>query len=200
MNKKVLVGVGVAGASGALAGLLFLLTKGKVKAAVAGEAKGGGRVKLKLTGYWPFSAGSGERKMEGGKTDRMGNPLHTLEQHLADPGKHPYVSLAGDSEVFPYGQRLIIPEFGDKAVCRVVDTGGHFLGANKLVRVAGYEPIDVCVDSRSSKLPDTVTATVVPGDNFAKGRAVSYASLTPGATVGLDEIGNVVLHPFIFRH
>jgi hypothetical protein len=134
-----------------------------------------GLVKLRLTGYWPYSAREDERQMEGGVTDRKGKPLYTLEQHKADPARYPYVSLAGDYALWPYGQRVVIPELGENLVFRVVDTGGHFHGASKLYRMVGAEPVDVCVNSSKTKLPTSVTARIIPGDNFEKGKSVASA-------------------------
>ncbi len=129
-------------------------------------------VDLMLTGYWPFSARADEVKMEGGTKDRKGNPLHTVEDFLA--GKSDHVSLSGDDAAWPYGQKIIIP-WGDKTIIgRVTDTGSHFRGASKVYRFFAKEPIDVCVASSSTKIPSRqVAATIVPGDNFAKGAAVA---------------------------
>lgn len=130
----------------------------------------------RLTGYWPKSATPDERKMEGGLKDRKGQPLHTLEDHLADPGAHPYVSVAGDYDIFPYGQRLVVGAW-PKAVFRVVDTGGHFHGASKLYRIAGYEPLDINVDSSTTIVPKTSLVRIVVGDNFESGRAVATGGM-----------------------
>ncbi len=147
-------------------------------------------VKLRLTGYWPFSATAGERKMEGGLKDRKGNPLHTVEDFLA--GKSDHVSLSGDDAVWPYGQKLMIPWKETPAgtvmiTGRVTDTGGHFRGAGKVYRVVGYEPIDVCVASSETQVPKTVTATLVPGDNYAKGAPVNTGKLKD-QTVAAGEV------------
>lgn len=138
-----------------------------------------GKVKLRLTGYWPFTARPDERKMEGGIFDRkmpkgyadkpespqyQAHVLHTAEQHLADPIKHPFVSLSGDDAIWPYGQELLIPwTNGQTLRGRVVDTGSHFRGAGKVYRSPGYEPIDVCVDSAQTKVPQHVVAQIVGG-------------------------------------
>lgn len=122
-------------------------------------------INLRLTHYWPFTASAAEAKMEGAPVDRKGHALHTVEDFLS--GNAEFVSLAGDYEAWPYGQRLQIP-WGDKLLLgRVVDTGGHFHGAGKVYRVPGYEPIDVCVFDRRNSPPRTlVTATIVAGDHF----------------------------------
>lgn len=130
-------------------------------------------VKVHTTGYWPFSARADEVKMEGGLKDRKGNPLYTLEMFQA--GKAPYVSVSGDDEIWPYGQRIAISAWPG-VVFRVVDTGSHFRGANKVYRVMGEEPLDICVDSSKTPVPKKdVTATLFPGDNFASGKAVATA-------------------------
>lgn len=137
----------------------------------------GNTVKAHLTGYWPFTARADEKKMEGGTKDRKGKLLHTLEQHLTDPAKHPYVSVSGDDSVWPYGQRISINAFPG-AVFRVVDTGSHFRGIGKVYRVAGEEPLDICVNSSKTTVPKKgVTVTVYPGDNFAGGKSVSTSGI-----------------------
>lgn len=152
---------------------------------------------VRLTGYWPYQSGLSEkeRKMEGGHNDRKGKPLITLEMHQKDPSKYPYVSVAGDYEIFPYGQRLIISAWPD-SVFRVVDTGGHFYGAGKLYRLAGHEPLDICVDSSQTTVPKKgTTAKIVPGDNWEKGKAVAVAkmkdqSVQVGGVYDVDEDGS----------
>lgn len=122
-------------------------------------------VKVRLTEYYPFHQGltPAQRLMEGGTNDRKGKRLQTLEDYIA--GNASYVSLACDflggapgnrSEFKVYGYRVRIPaleqRFGrDSIEFRLVDTGGHFYGNGKEIRVAGYEPIDVCRSSRPSK-------------------------------------------------
>lgn len=136
-----------------------------------------GKVKLRLTGYWPYTARPDERKMEGGIFDRkmpqgysdkpyskqyQAHVLHTAEQHLADPIKHPFVSLSGDDSIWPYGQEIMIPWTNGRTLRgKVVDTGSHFRGKNKVYRTEGYEPIDVCVNSAQTKVPTHVVAQVV---------------------------------------
>ena len=142
------------------------------------------KFKARTTGYWPFTATESERKMEGGTNDRKGKPLYTLEQHLA--GKAPYVSVSGDDAVFPYGQRLTL-DVWPGAVFRVVDTGGHFRGAGKVYRIAGYEPLDICVDSDKTVMPKTAVAQIVPGDNFDKGKAVATSGIRDQTVAGLME-------------
>lgn len=124
-------------------------------------------IRGRLTGYWPFKTGltPEERKMEGGVNDRMGRPLIALEQHLADPVKYPYVSVAGDDKIWPYGQRIQI-DFWPNAVFRVVDTGGNFRGINKVYRVVGAEPLDICQLSSEVKKPTTAQVKIIPGDTL----------------------------------
>jgi hypothetical protein len=165
-----IIGTGIAAAGTAVLAGVYFWRKGQtvdaIQKAVAGES--GQTVKLRLTGYWPFAAKSAKEKlMEGGLKDRLGKPLHTLEMHQSNPTEHPYVSCSGDHTIWPYGQRLIIPELGANLVYRIVDTGSHFFGAGKVVRVSGYEPLDVCVASSETKVPKLVQAYVVPGDHFA---------------------------------
>ena len=143
----------------------------------------GRTIKVRLTGYYPFQSGlnAEQRLMEGGANDRKGNRLHTLEDHLADPVNHPYVSVSGDDAYWPYGQRIIIANWPE-AVFRVVDTGGHFSSAawaikrgfRKVIKAAGYEPLDVCVASSSTRIsPVLSSATILAGDNFDGGREVA---------------------------
>jgi hypothetical protein len=134
----------------------------------------GASFKCKLTNYHPYDVGNAaEKVMEGGKNDRVGNPLHTLEDFLG--GNAPYVSVSGDDAIFPYGQRLVLETWPD-VIFRVVDTGGHFSSAEwaikkgftKVYRVAGYEPLDICCATRDTSLAPTLTrATIVNGDTFA---------------------------------
>jgi hypothetical protein len=115
-------------------------------------------LKIRLTEYYPFQSGltDEQKRMEGGIQDRLGKPLYSLEDYV--DGNALYVSLACDSRGGPpgnlsefriYGYRVRIPwletRMGlDFIEFRLVDTGGHFTGKHKKVRVAGYEPIDVC--------------------------------------------------------
>lgn len=146
----------------------------------------GGDVPVRLTTYYPYKAGltEAQRRMEGGVRDRKRRPIITLEQHLADPARYPYVSVAGDFNIWPDGQRLSLREFPG-AVLRVVDTGGRFFGAGKVFRVAGREPLDIAVNDdtsrKSLKIPNLTEVRVVRGDNFAGGKAVAFGKL-PGGT------------------
>lgn len=104
----------------------------------------------RATGYYPASS-----QLEGGFKDRLGKPLHTLQQFLA--GSAPYASVAMDSSAFKYGTRLRIHEtdakYGRSVIFRVVDTGGAFRGK-------GRTRIDVCVANRSASLDASVNGTL----------------------------------------
>jgi hypothetical protein len=183
----------IGGGAAALGAFLFGAKKSSdtvsdIEQAVSGDVKSiaaggtGGWVKLRLTGYWPFTARADEKKMEGGVNDRKGKPLHTLEDYLA--GKAEFVSLSGDDAVWPYGQKVIIP-WGDRNIIgRVVDTGSHFRGPGKLYRVLGYEPMDVCVASAQTVVPKLVSSQIVPGDNYAGGAKVATGGIKNQTIVG----------------
>jgi hypothetical protein len=144
-------------------------------------------IKVRLTHYYPYQAGltTKQRLMEGKPVDRKGRPLTTLEQHFDDPAAHPFVDLAGDPSIFPYGQKLLVP-WGDRtAVGRVTDTGGHFHGVGKLVRAIGYEPLDVCVATSSDHPPKTlVTAQAIVGDHLDKASKMLALSKAGQPVVG----------------
>ena len=146
-------------------------------AAITGSSWYTGQVQLHLTGYWPFTAKSGETGMEGGVHDRVGKPLHTVEDFLA--GKSDHVSLSGDDSAFPYGQAITLPWTGGQTIKgRVTDTGGSFRGTKKKYRVIGEEPIDVCVYSSRTPVPSSsVTATIVKGDNWKDQTAKTVADV-----------------------
>jgi hypothetical protein len=98
------------------------------------------------TGYYPDGSA-----LEGGFKDRKGLPLHTLQQYLA--GQAADVSVAMDSNAFPYGQHLRIHEleakYGRAIDFRVVDTGGAFRGK-------GRTRIDICVKNNAASLDPTI--------------------------------------------
>jgi hypothetical protein len=182
-------------AAAGLGGAAWYLTRkaDETEHATIAAVQSGGRLKVRLTGYWPFSATEGEQKMEGGTKDRKGKPLHTLEQHLADPSAHPYVSVSGDDAIFPYGQRIQIDEWPG-AVFRVVDTGGHFRGAGKVYRALGREPLDIAVDSKRTKVTADSDATIMKGDHLDKPGKEIAAGKFKGQEVmlgGLDVLGAV---------
>ncbi len=88
------------------------------------------------SGYFPDHS-----EMEGGFKDRIGKPLHTLQDYLS--GKATEVSVAMDhtDSRIPYGTLIRIPavEIALKRCIkfRVVDTGGRFVGR-------GLKKIDLC--------------------------------------------------------
>jgi hypothetical protein len=192
---SILVGIG----GGIAAIFATRRTTDALKNAVAGKDKegvpvsppgAGVTVPVRVTGYWPFTARPDEVKMEGGVNDRKGNPLHTLEDFQA--GKAPFVSVSGDYTIFPYGQRISLAEWPG-VVFRIVDTGSHFHGANKVYRIAGREPFDVCVASSATKVVPQTDATIYAGDHFEKGtKDVALARIgKPSVAVGsgLDYLG-----------
>lgn len=89
------------------------------------------------TWYCPGGGTSeSERRLEGGPFDRKGAPAYTLEQYLE--GKAPYVTVAMDSNAFPYGTTVYNGKFkdskGNLIPFRVTDTGGAFknMGTQKM--------------------------------------------------------------------
>lgn len=148
------------------------------------------QILARLTGYWPYQAGlsDAQRLMEGGHTDKDSHPLYTLEMYQR--GEAPYVSVAGDDSIWPYGQRIEIDAWPG-VVFRVVDTGGNFRGANKQYREAGREPLDICVDSSSSRVPKRATVTIVEGDMLPsrKGpRALDFTNLRGQSPTVVDSV------------
>jgi 3D (Asp-Asp-Asp) domain-containing protein len=96
--------------------------------------------RARSTTYYPEDP-SGNPVIEGGMSDRKyaGRlKCHSLEDYLqgksGKQGEGAYVALAMDTNAFPYGTVVRIPElekmYGDgKAIyCRIVDTGGAFQG------------------------------------------------------------------------
>ena len=187
------LGLTAAGAAGVTG--LYVYGKNKVadriQEALEAEPKGQPaptKIPVRLTGYWPFAAREDEKKMEGGtegaaawRGKRVTDPLtgkrvqlHTLEQYRADPTRNPFVALSGDPDIWPFGQRLALDVFPG-VVFRVVDTGSHFTGSKKVFRIFGREPLDICVDSKDSKVIPTAEATVIAGDNWQSGALVASA-------------------------
>ena len=123
-----------------------------------------------LTSFYPAATGKARRR-EGGRLDHLGHPLHTVQQHLKDPVRHPYIGLSGDDAIFLYGQRIRVryleEQYGADIVTRVVDVGSHFHGAGKVEVHPGWEPLDVAMDL---------------GQEFAggKGRVPSVYQKMPG--------------------
>lgn len=190
MSRLVALLASAAGLGGAA--LMWRQSEG-VAAATASAVESGGTFAARLTGYWPYAAKTAaEKRMEGGHNDRKGKPIHTLEQHQANPVLHPYVSASGDDAIFPYGQRIEIDQWPG-VVFRVVDTGGHFRGTNKVYRIMGREPLDIAVDSPSSKVKPMAAVRVVKGDHFDRKGKELGASRFQGQSVAvgceLDYVG-----------
>ena len=176
MSRKVaLIVGGITTLAAGVAGIFMAKrTATAMKDAVSGAAPpvpngASNTISSHLTGYWPFQEGLSavERRMEGAPVDRKGAPLHTVEDFFA--GKADHVSVSGDFNIFPYGQKVLIP-WGDRVVVgRVTDTGGHFHGLGKVFRVFGAEPLDLCVATSATVIPKkTVDVQVVVGDHMDK--------------------------------
>ena len=107
----------------------------------------------RLTEYHP-DAPPDKQKLEGGPNDRKKHPVVTVQEHLSDKAKFPYVSVAGDlvlnGERVKYGTRIYFSSYPD-IVFRIVDTGGNFFGTGKKIREPGFEPFDIAT-SYGSKL------------------------------------------------
>lgn len=114
---------------------------------------------VRLTEYHP-DAPAKAQKMEGGPLDMAKVPVITVEQHLSDPIRYPYVTVASDEvlhgQPVAYGTRLYLanlPQGLASAVFRIADTGGNFRAPlpgqapspkrNKKIREPGHEPLDV---------------------------------------------------------
>lgn len=123
----------------------------------------------RLTEYHP-DAPAIAAKLEGGPKDRKSNPIYTVED--AKSAGTPFVSVAADltlrGERVKYGTRLYLRSRPDLTF-RIVDTGGHFFGAGKLIRVAGAEPFDIATrwPGGSQGLSGTLTEyRIDPADNL----------------------------------
>jgi 3D (Asp-Asp-Asp) domain-containing protein len=144
-------GLGVDGVVGRNTGAALF---GEVRGSDTFEPARGRSYSSRGTGYFPDAS-----PMEGGFVDRIGRPLHTLQDHLA--GRASYVSVAMDSSAFPYGTKLRIPEleakYGRPIEFRVVDTGGAFRGK-------GTSRIDICTENRRASLDPTINGplTLIP--------------------------------------
>lgn len=120
-------------------------------------------IPVTLTGYYPVNS-----TMEGGTKDCRRRNLYTLQQHKSNPILYPYAAVAGDFTIWPDGQRISLPDVDSDAIFRVVDTGGHFYGANKTFRYEGREPFDICLDPGTSFGIRPTTAIIFPGDDFGE--------------------------------
>ncbi len=192
MNRAVAIALGGAGAGTAL----YLAYDWLFARDLRGKVARGGTFKVHATGYWPETASASEQKMEGGKEGaaawrgrRVVDPgtgkralLHTVEDYQA--GKSDHVSVSGDPDVFPFGQKIIVDWFDGQIVGRVTDTGGHFHGLKKVYRVVGEEPLDFDVHSSSTPVPKKdVVARIVPGDHWDEGGAAVAKEKFKGQTV-----------------
>ncbi|NBP04286.1 MAG: hypothetical protein EBU90_30200, partial [Proteobacteria bacterium] len=95
------------------------------------------------TWYCPGGGSSvTERALEGGVQDRRGRPAYTYEDAMA--GIAPYVTVAMDTTVLPYGTLLHNENFkrsdGTLLPFRVTDTGGAFAGK-------GFAKMDIATSS-----------------------------------------------------
>lgn len=126
----------------------------------------------RLTGYYPSGSA-----LEGGISDRFGNPLQTLQGYLGDykfvaTGRYPngdivalrqvsgradYISVAADPTFGQYW--LCIPtlekHYGMRLPFRIVDTGDAFKGA-------GYSHYDICCATRSDTMETFMTEQMHP--------------------------------------
>ena len=181
---------------------------GEKVASASAKMSGNTSVQINATGYWPSSASESEKKMEGGMTGaaswnghKVVDPvtgkrmqLHTIEEYL--DGKVPYFSLSGDPKAWPWGQAVRLDWFDGKTILgRVVDTGSHFTGSQKVYRAMGREPLDCCCASKHSKILEKTTGTIIRGDHFDKTGRDIVASAFKGqnlTTVGaLFMLGSV---------
>jgi 3D (Asp-Asp-Asp) domain-containing protein len=89
-----------------------------------------------------YSPGKGDLAMEGGPLARRNLPAYTLERYLA--GNAPYVTVAMDPDIFPFGTTVTNDAFrdakGNLIPFRVTDTGDAFKGA-------GLSKMDIATES-----------------------------------------------------
>ena len=121
--------------------------------------EGGDEGAAKWRGKKAIDPGTGKRPV-----------LYTLEDAIAR--RAPYVSLSGDPDVWPFGQRVQFDAWPN-VIFRVVDTGESFTGLKKVYKTPGAEPIDVRVASPKTQVPELALALVVEDDSFGGGR-VNY--------------------------
>ena len=65
-------------------------------------------LKVRATGYYPYTATKSERHVEGGKKDKFGNPIKTMQHN------HSYVTVAVDKKVIPLKTYFRIKELPNK--------------------------------------------------------------------------------------
>ena len=102
-----------------------------------------------LTQYYPDAPARLQRQ-EGGFYDRYPgrekHPVIRWEQHAADPKRYPFITASGDlvlrGRKVPYGARLYLEAYPE-TIFRLCDTGSHFYGEHKVIRVPGAEPFDI---------------------------------------------------------
>lgn len=115
-----------------------------------------------LTEFYPDAPPS-QRRREGGPFDRFTNkktgekhPILTVDQHMRDQTKFPFVTVAAD---FVLEGRTLKPGHGPRVyfrrfpefVFRIFDTGGNFFGDGKQLaqekkKTQGREPFDIAVE------------------------------------------------------
>ena len=76
---------------------------------------------IKVTGYYPYTAKSYEKHIEGSKKDKFGNPIKTLQC------KHHYVSVAVDKSIIPLKTYFKIKEIPGK-LFYACDVGKKIIG------------------------------------------------------------------------
>ena len=139
--------------AGGLLAFALLKSKKTSEPISAVQNQGGIWFDARLTEYHP-DAPPDKQKLEGGPNDRKKHPVVTVQEHLSDKAKFPYVSVAGDlvlnGERVKYGTRIYFSSYPD-IVFRMVDTGGNFFGTGKKIREPGFEPFDIAT-SYGSKL------------------------------------------------
>lgn len=108
-------------------------------------------IKVKATGYFPFTCTAKERAVEGGRNDRYGKRLRTLQDYKDES----YVSVATDPRIIPSGSVLEIKEFPDI----------KFLACDVGKGVRGKH-IDICVKYRRDayELPKYLTVKVITNE------------------------------------
>ena len=80
----------------------------------------------------------------------------TVEQHRADRERYPFVTVASDlviaGQTVPYGVRLYLEQYPE-LIFRLFDSGGHFHGQGKVIRVEDHEPFDVATRYQQPNTP-----------------------------------------------